>query len=105
MPVLLNFLERLFMMKLNKGPAPFLDIMGGFSFYAIYSAIKLNLFEELDKNPNTVPEMAHSLGCTKRGLAVLLDVLETLGYIKKKGQIYINTRMTKKNLNRRRLLL
>jgi 2-polyprenyl-3-methyl-5-hydroxy-6-metoxy-1,4-benzoquinol methylase len=84
------------MMGLNKGPGPFLDIAGGFSFYAVYSAVKLNLFETLGKDALSTEELAERLGCTERGFGVLLEMLDSLGYVQHKAGRYANTKMTAK---------
>ena len=89
MPVFNNSIEKLFLGTLNLGPAPMYDMMGGFTFYALASAVELNLFEELNKKQMSTAELAQALNCDSRGLDTLLELLETLGYmiLKKKGYI------------------
>jgi SAM-dependent methyltransferase len=96
MPQKLNFLERIFFFDIQKSPGPFLDIIGGFSFYAVYSALQLNLFERLEERPLTVAELASQIRCTERGVLTLIEVLESLGYVTKMGDGYANSKMTKK---------
>jgi predicted O-methyltransferase YrrM len=95
MPIVPGYLERLFLLKLNKGPAPFLDIMGGFSFYAVYSAVQLDLFERMGQAPGSVQDLATRIDCDERGLGILLDVLETLGYVRRSGDTYALSDMSK----------
>lgn len=96
MPATLNFVEKLITLKLNKEPAPIIDIVGGFSFYVISAALKLNIFEELGEKSLTLTELSNTIKCNMRGLEIFLEVLESLGYVRKKGQYYENSKMTKK---------
>jgi len=96
MPVSLNPFENLLLMKLNITPGPVLDFFGGASFYAINAAVRLGIFETLNQKTLTVAEMAHQVQASETGTAVLMDVLESLGYVEKKQDIYRNSRMTKK---------
>lgn len=96
MPVLLNSLEKLLLMKMNKGPAPLLDIFGGVSFYAVNAAIKLNIFDIIQANPMTATGLSRRINADERGVTSLLEVLESLGYVKKRFDTYHNTKMTTK---------
>lgn len=96
MPVFNNSIEKLIMGGMNLGPAPMFDLLGGFLFYAVASAVDLNLFEELNKKPMLKNELAQTVNCDARGLDTLLGLLEILGYIKLKKHGYALTRMTKK---------
>lgn len=93
MPLPMNTFERLFMLKLNAGPAPMMDVMGAFSFFAVSAAVRLDLFNTLDRGPADVQTLASLLAANPRGLAILLEVLVSLGYIRKKGGRYRNSRM------------
>ncbi|UCC47376.1 MAG: methyltransferase domain-containing protein [Gemmatimonadota bacterium] len=104
MPILLKPLERLLMVSLNQGPAPLLDIVGGFAFHAIAAALRLNLFEELRNQPLTIAELADATHCSERGVANLVEVLESLGYVRRKGQRYANSAMTEKWMTREPLI-
>lgn len=96
MPVSLNPLENLVLMKLNIVPAPILDFFGGASFYAISSAVRLGIFESLRHKPLKAAELAEQVHASETGTTVLLDVLESLGYVEKKQDLYHNTGMTLK---------
>jgi hypothetical protein len=47
MPVNPNFLERLVLLRLNKGPAPMLDLFGAAGFKSVTLALDMDLFETL----------------------------------------------------------
>ena len=96
MPLTMNPLEKLYMLGFNAGPGPMLDVMGGFSFYAVSAAVRLGLFDGLEDGARTPVELAQSLGCSEKGLTVLLEVLLPLGYVRKKGDTYRNSAMTAK---------
>jgi 2-polyprenyl-3-methyl-5-hydroxy-6-metoxy-1,4-benzoquinol methylase len=96
MPLHLNFLEKLVFKNFNLAPGPMLDVMGGFSFHVISSAIQLNIFETLKDEPLPLDKLASKLNTDPRGLIILLECLESLGYVKKKKNCYHITAMTKK---------
>ena len=96
MPLLLSLPEKLMFRGLNIGPAPMFDMLGGFSFYAVSAAVKLNLFEALDNKNASCEELALALDADARGIDILLEYLEPLGYVKKRGNAYSLTRMTRK---------
>jgi SAM-dependent methyltransferase len=77
-------------------PAPLFDMLGGFSFYIISAAANLNLFEMLNKKEMTAADLATETGTDKNGFTVLLECLESLGYVKKKNGRYGITKMTSK---------
>lgn len=96
MPLYLNKLEKLVFKNFNLAPGPMLDVMGGFSFYVISAAIKLNIFEALKNGGLSIENLAENLDTDTRGLYILIGCLESLGYVKKKKNGYYLTRMTKK---------
>lgn len=96
MPILTNSLEKFLLVTINKVPTPILDIFGGVSFYAISTAVKLNIFEIIGHKPLTAAELSGEINASEMGTTVLLEVLESLGYVKKKSNTYYNTKMTKK---------
>ncbi len=96
MPLYLNTLEKLVLKTFNLAPGPMLDLTGGFSFYVISSALKLNIFETLKDGGLTGEKLAAALNTDTRGLGILLESLDSLGYVKKKKNSYFNTRMTTK---------
>ncbi len=96
MPLYLNTLEKLLLKTFNLGPGPMLDVIGGFSFHVVSAAIKLNIFETLKDGELTVENLASKIDTDSRGLFILLECLESLGYLKKKKDYYYITKMTKK---------
>ena len=96
MPATLSFLERFFMITANKGPAPLLDIMGGIALFVVHSALELDLFEALARGPRSSAELAGELECDERGMPIMLEVLDSLGYVQRRGDRYANSAMTEK---------
>jgi len=83
MPVNPNFLERLVLFRLNKAPAPMLDLFGAASFEAVSLALDLGLFETLAdaETPLTAAALAVRTDAHPDGIATLCDFLVTEGYL------------------------
>lgn len=96
MPLIPNFFERLILLELNEGPGPMLDFLGAQAFRAVCVAVELGVFDTLGRGPITEAETASQIKADRRGTALLLEALEALGYVKKKGGGYVNTPMTAK---------
>ncbi len=96
MPLYLNKLEKLVFKNFNLAPGPMLDVMGGFAFHAISAAIKLNVFETLKNGGMNLEDLAAGINADPRGLFILLECLDSLGYVKKKRGCYHITGMTRK---------
>lgn len=96
MPLIPSFIERIALFDLNLGPGPFVDLVSGFSFHIISAALELDLLELLHDQPRTAEELAEAAGADPRGLAQLLPVLESLGYVARSGDRYRNTPMSDK---------
>ncbi len=96
MPVVPNFMERMILLKLNQGPGPLLEILGAWSFKAVSVAVKLDIFESLNSGPLKAAEIAHRTKASERGIQLLLNALEAVGYVKQQGGLYSNTPMTAK---------
>jgi len=96
MPVTTNFMERMILLRLNMGPGPMLDLLGGMAFKAVSVAHKLDIFESLTSGPLTAAEIAHRIEASERGIQLLLNALEAIGYVKQQGGRYSNTPMTVK---------
>ena len=96
MPIVPNFIERLVLFGLNQGPAPMLDFFGALAFRATCVAIKLGVFEALSRGPLTPGEIARRIKADEQGTTLLLEALDSLGYVKKKGGRYANTSMAAK---------
>ncbi|UCH06488.1 MAG: hypothetical protein JSV55_10255 [Deltaproteobacteria bacterium] len=96
MPVTTNFLERMILLKLNQGPGPMLDLLGGMAIKAVSVAVQLGVFEILNKGPLTSTAVAQGMRASQRGTQLLLNALEALGYVEQRDGTYTNTPMTTK---------
>lgn len=96
MPLSLNAFERFYLLRLNAGPGPMLDVLGGMSFYAVSAAVRLGLFDQLGGDARSSADLAGALSVSERGLAVLLEVLCSLGYVRVRRGRYRNSAMTRK---------
>src|SRR5262249_29211397 len=96
MPIVPNILEHTIFFTLNQGPAPILDLFSAIGFRVVVAAIKLGVFDALDKSGHTVKSLAAELGTHPEGTRLLLDSLEALGYVRRQGDQYTNTAMTRK---------
>ena len=96
MPVNPNFLERLLLLRLNKGPAPILDLFGAASFEAVNLALDMGIFEVLVDEELSVAELNDRLDADENGVRMLLNFLEAQGYVAEDGGRYRNTGMTAK---------
>lgn len=96
MPVNPNFLERLVLFKLDRGPAPMLDLFGAASFEAVTLARDLALFETIGQadGPLDAATLADRLDAHPEGIATLCEFLVTEGYLGRDGATYELTRMT-----------
>ncbi|MDS0297906.1 methyltransferase [Halogeometricum sp. S1BR25-6] len=96
MPLNPNFLERLVLFRLNKGPAPMLDLFGAASFESVSLALELGLFESLAgaEAPLTAAALADRLDAHPDGLATLCNFLVAEGYLTTEEDGYRLTGMT-----------
>lgn len=95
MPLLPNFIEAT-LMNLLVFPAPTLDMWAMPASRVILAGIRLNVFETLAKAPQTSEQLARTLQTSPHGMAILLQTLENLGYVRKTGTQYANSPMTAK---------
>ena len=96
MPLNPNILERLVLFRLNRGPAPILDLFGAGSFEAVNLAFDLELFEALDGERLTLAELETRVDADEAGLRTLCTFLDAQGYVAIDGDRYRNTSMTTK---------
>jgi cyclopropane fatty-acyl-phospholipid synthase-like methyltransferase len=96
-PFIPNFIERLLLLSLNVGPSPLLDIASGVALRSLAIAIKMGLFERLEKQTLTAFELANEVKANEQGISAIVGVLESFGYlsVKSDGKIS-NTKMTSK---------
>ena len=84
MAIIPNFIERL-VFRFNIAPAFMLDYLGAQAFRANTVAFKLGVVTALNEHPSTAADLAGRLHLDQRGLTLLLDTLDALGYVKKNG--------------------
>ncbi len=96
MPLRLNAIERLIFLQGNLGPGPILDLYGPFAARAVNVALRLGLFEILAAGPLEPEVLAQRSGADARGVRLLLELLEALGYVRARGGRFSNTAATTK---------
>jgi hypothetical protein len=96
MPLVPNVVERSMFLTFNQAPGVSLDLWAGPAFRIILAAIRLHVFETLSASPLTADELAQQLQADKRGMRILLQTLETLGYVHEQSDRYANSAMTRK---------
>jgi len=96
MPVGFDFFERLFLQRMNKGPAPMLDLVAMLGFKATTTAIRLGLFEALEQGAAVPAIVAGRCAASEKGVRRLLEVLEPLGYVARRGDVFANTPLTER---------
>jgi hypothetical protein len=96
MPVNPNFLERTAFNTLNAVPALMLDFAGMLAMQAVTTAVELNIFPTLAKQPRTIPELAAQLQLEERGLLALMPALAALNYVAERNGRYHNSSLTNK---------
>jgi cyclopropane fatty-acyl-phospholipid synthase-like methyltransferase len=95
-PLRLNALERLLFLDANLGPGPIVDLYGPFAAKGVHVALRLGLFEALAAGPLRPEELAERVGADARGVRLLLELLEALGYVSARGERFRNTAATAK---------
>ena len=96
MPVDPNFLERLLLYRLDRAPAPALDLFGAATFEAVGFALDAGVFDSLSDGPAALPDLAVRLGLDPDGLRALCGLLEATGYVASDGDAYRNTSSTER---------
>jgi len=95
MPVVPSFTERVLVPRLSKTfgvvTKLFVDIVAAGAFRAAAVALRLGVFEALNRDPLTAAEVATAIKADGRATAVLLDALEAFGYLKETERRYANT--------------
>lgn len=96
MPVRLTFLESL-LARLNLLPIPLFDTMLAPGITkSLLTACQLGLFDALSARPFTLEDLAGRVGCRVEGLRLLVDILHSAGYLRKRGDMYSNSRMAQR---------
>jgi SAM-dependent methyltransferase len=101
MPLVPGPIERLALERFNLGPGPILDLTAPLAFRAACSAVELGVFEALADGPRTPGQVAATAGASEKGIVQLLDALESLGYVRKRGACFVNTAMSTRWMVRR----
>jgi len=96
MPLRLTATERFIFLESNLGPGPIVDLYGPFAAKGVLVALRLGLFEALAPGPLRPDELALRLGIDERGVRLLLELLEALGYVGARGGSFRNTAATTK---------
>lgn len=94
MPLNLSFVERLLLFRLNRGPAPVLDLFGAASFEAASLAIDLGVFTELTREEQSPAKLAERVDADPDGLRMLLRFLDAERYVTERDGRYRTTSTT-----------
>ena len=100
MPITPGPIERLLLLRLNRGPAVMLDFLGAQAFRVVCIATKLGVLEALRDGPLASAAVARRIEADERGTTLLLEALEALGYVASRNGRYANTPATVKWLLR-----
>jgi hypothetical protein len=94
MPLIPSAIERFLFLTLNQAPTALIDVLSATGLRIVLLAADIGVFEALQEGPLSVDQLAAKLATNREGLAVLLPVLESFGYVSEKGSAYSNTRQT-----------
>ena len=78
MPITLNFIERMLMLRLNQAPAPTLDMYGAIANRTVSMALRFGVFEALRDGGLTCAQVANNVVGNERVLGLLLDSVESI---------------------------
>jgi len=95
MPIQLSVFERWVLFKAHLGPGPMIDALSCLGFKACVTALKLGVFKAIGTSALTAGEIAAAVEVDPRGVAILLEALIALGYVKSRKDRYENTAMTR----------
>jgi hypothetical protein len=99
MPLRLTPFEHV-LSRFNLLPAPLLDMpLGPGIAKVLLTACELGVFDALNRQPLTREELAARLQCNPQGLQLLLQLLVSAGYLRKRRGLYRNSRMAQRWLN------
>jgi len=93
MPIQPDFVERA-AIRTNLAPAVLLDFLGAQAFRAVCAAFELGVFEALARGSRSAREVAGHVHASERGVRLLLDALEAVGYVRSRDGRYAPTRIT-----------
>ncbi len=88
MPLQPNLIER-FLIRRGLVPGILLDLgMSTFQMWTMIGAMEIGLFEHLESGPQDISTLAQKTNASERGIEVLVQALEPLGYLKGKDGRY-----------------
>ena len=96
MPIVPNALERLYALRLNRSPGATLDMFASGAFDALGAAIEIGAVDALYDESATTTVLADRLGADPDGLARLLGLLESAGYVAADGDEYRLTGLSRR---------
>ena len=96
MPLRMTPLERL-LAQLNLLPTPLFDTMLAPGVAkAVLTACQLDLFDALSEQPLSLPALAERVACQPEGLRLLVNILLAAGYLRRRGDLYRNSRAARR---------
>jgi cyclopropane fatty-acyl-phospholipid synthase-like methyltransferase len=95
-PVQPNFLERLALVRFDKGPAPLLDLFGASGFETVCLARDLGVFDSLADGPLSADDLAARIDADPGGVRLLAEYLAAQNYLAATGDGYERTEMTRR---------
>ena len=96
MPLRLTFVERL-LARLNLLPTPLFDTMLAPGITnALLTACELGLFDALSGQALSLTALAERLECEPEGLRLLLNILLPSDYLRRRGELYRNSRIAQR---------
>lgn len=95
MPANPSYLDRI-LLSLNSVPQLLQDIMAAGTVKAVVLASKLGVFEQLSSSSLTSDDLALKVQANPRGLRILLDLLVSTGYLRRRAGRYSNTAQSQK---------
>ncbi|HYA99218.1 MAG TPA: class I SAM-dependent methyltransferase [Ktedonobacteraceae bacterium] len=99
MPLHLTPLEHI-LSRFNLLPTPLFDMpLGPGIAKALLTACELGVFDALNRQPLTREELAARIQCNPQGLQLLLQLLVSAGYVRRRRGLYRNSRMAQRWLN------
>lgn len=96
MPLIPSPLERLLIFTLNQAPSSLMDMFGPAGLRVVLVAADVGIFDSLEDKSATLAELSEKTRTDEKGLRVLLEVLESFGYVQITRDRYANTRQTSK---------
>ncbi len=99
MPVDPSYLDKL-LLKLNAVPQFLREVSAAGAFKAVALSSNLGVFDILQSGPLTAGELAVRVKADERGIRILLDLLVSFGYLRRKDDKYSNTPQSSKWLAR-----